>query len=43
VSVENFADMDRVLVGFDRAVAHLGPVPDPRGKECGRRLCFAAF
>lgn len=28
-SAEQAAALDRVLVSFDRAVAHLGPVPDP--------------
>jgi hypothetical protein len=28
-SAEQSAALDRVLVSFDRAVAHLGPVPDP--------------
>ncbi|MGH9189304.1 MAG: hypothetical protein ACRD0Q_04630 [Acidimicrobiales bacterium] len=28
-SAEQAAELDRVLVSFDRAVAHLGPVPDP--------------
>ncbi|MGH9155698.1 MAG: hypothetical protein ACRD1K_07700 [Acidimicrobiales bacterium] len=28
-SAEQAGELDRVLVSFDRAVAHLGPVPDP--------------
>jgi hypothetical protein len=28
-SAEQAAELDRVLASFDRAVAHLGPVPDP--------------
>jgi hypothetical protein len=28
-SAEQAAALDRLLVSFDRAVAHLGPVPDP--------------
>ncbi len=28
-SAEQAAGLNRVLVSFDRAVAHLGPVPDP--------------
>ena len=28
-SAEQAEELDRVLAGFDRALAHLGPVPDP--------------
>lgn len=34
-STEQAEELERVLVGFDRAVTHLGPIPDQRGSGSG--------
>lgn len=36
-SAEQTQELDRVLAAFDRAVAHLGPVPVPTPDHADRR------